>query len=162
MASITGGDIFLCLLALLFPPLAVWVKRGLCSADSVINLLLCVLGYFPGLFHAWYIIMKFPEPELPYSIVPEDAEAIVRNGNVAYIIVQQPAKSPKAQSNVNYGATNSAASGSRVSPAPAIASSSSAPAPPQAHNDAGEGGSSGGPPPSYAQAVADHKIQTQD
>ena len=38
-------DIFLGLLALVFPPVAVWVKRGICSADSVINILLCVLGY---------------------------------------------------------------------------------------------------------------------
>jgi len=26
-------------------PLAVWVKCGICSADSLINILLCVLGY---------------------------------------------------------------------------------------------------------------------
>jgi uncharacterized membrane protein YqaE (UPF0057 family) len=32
---------------------AVWVKRGICSADSFINIALCCLGYLPGLIHAW-------------------------------------------------------------------------------------------------------------
>jgi uncharacterized membrane protein YqaE (UPF0057 family) len=36
-----GSDIFLGLVAVLFPPLAVWVKRGICSADSLINIALC-------------------------------------------------------------------------------------------------------------------------
>jgi uncharacterized membrane protein YqaE (UPF0057 family) len=36
-----GSDIFLGLVAILFPPLAVWVKRGICSADSLINIALC-------------------------------------------------------------------------------------------------------------------------
>jgi hypothetical protein len=31
----------------------VWVKRGICSADSFINIALCCLGYLPGLIHAW-------------------------------------------------------------------------------------------------------------
>lgn len=31
--------------------------------DSLINILLCVLGYFPGLIHSWYIIAKYP----PYA-----------------------------------------------------------------------------------------------
>lgn len=36
-----GSDIFLGVIAILFPPIAVWVKRGLCSADSLINIALC-------------------------------------------------------------------------------------------------------------------------
>jgi uncharacterized membrane protein YqaE (UPF0057 family) len=36
-----GSDIFLGLIAVIFPPLAVWVKRGICSADSLINIALC-------------------------------------------------------------------------------------------------------------------------
>ena len=31
----------------------VWVKRGICSCDSIINIALCMLGYLPGLIHAW-------------------------------------------------------------------------------------------------------------
>lgn len=43
----TGTDIFLAFLAILFPPLPVWVKCGLCSVPSLINLVLCVLGFIP-------------------------------------------------------------------------------------------------------------------
>jgi hypothetical protein len=31
----------------------VWIKRGICSADSFINIALCCLGWLPGLLHAW-------------------------------------------------------------------------------------------------------------
>jgi len=61
-------DCFLAILAFLFPPLPVWVKRGICSADSLINIALCCLGWLPGLLHAWYIINKYPDP---YEVVYE-------------------------------------------------------------------------------------------
>ncbi|ANZ76208.1 BA75_02633T0 [Komagataella pastoris] len=54
-------DCLLVIIAVFFPPFPVWVKRGLCSADSVINILLCILGYLPGLLHSWYIISRYPE-----------------------------------------------------------------------------------------------------
>ncbi|WPK26888.1 hypothetical protein PUMCH_004256 [Australozyma saopauloensis] len=54
------SDICLIILLVLFPPLPVWIRRGLCSADGWINVLLCILGYFPGLIHSWYIIAKYP------------------------------------------------------------------------------------------------------
>lgn len=57
------SDVCLVIISVLFPPLPVWIRRGLCSADSLINILLCILGYFPGLIHSWYIIAKYP----PYS-----------------------------------------------------------------------------------------------
>lgn len=53
-------DIFLIVLAFFLPPVAVAVKRGLCSADFLINLILFVLGFVPGLLHAWYIIVTYP------------------------------------------------------------------------------------------------------
>ncbi|CAK7211341.1 hypothetical protein SBRCBS47491_001091 [Sporothrix bragantina] len=183
-----SSDIFLGLLALLFPPLPVWVKRGLCSADSVINILLCVLGYIPGLIHAWYIIAKFPEPDYDYEVLDQDAE---RNGRVTYVVVHPnhrqgqnnsrrsgnnslgnnsghittggdsnvQSAAPKIQDNMNYGTASAA-------PAPPPASSSShAPAAgssSRAADNGGEGGSDG-PPPSYAQVVAgDNKIQNQE
>ncbi|ERT03214.1 hypothetical protein HMPREF1624_01520 [Sporothrix schenckii ATCC 58251] len=172
----SSADIFLGLLALLFPPLAVWVKRGICSADSVINILLCVLGYIPGLIHAWYIIAKFPEPDYEYEVLNQDAE---NNGRVTYVVVHGSRQhgsgrgtnannrhhvttngpagadsnavqsaAPKIQDNVNYG---TASTGS-----PAAAAGSSA------HDNGGEGGSDA-PPPSYAQVVAgDNKVQSQE
>ncbi|KAK9466494.1 hypothetical protein V1512DRAFT_271458 [Lipomyces arxii] len=56
-----SADIILVLLAILFPPIPVWIKRGICSADSLINIALCMLGFIPGLLHSWYIIARFPE-----------------------------------------------------------------------------------------------------
>ncbi|KAI1650688.1 uncharacterized protein F4817DRAFT_327059 [Daldinia loculata] len=140
-------DLFLGLLAILFPPLPVWVKTGLCSADSIINILLCVLGYLPGLIHAWYIISKFPE-SYEYEAVPQDGE----RAHVTYVFVQepQPQARPQAQpksasnSQPNYGATDN-------------------------NNNHNASSSSAGPsdeghaPPTYAEAVkGDHKIQTHD
>jgi len=73
------ADFFLAFLAILFPPLSVWIKRGICSADSLINIALCMLGYLPGLIHAWYIIAKYPE-DLSSAYEPIDAEAGRRGG----------------------------------------------------------------------------------
>ncbi|KAI1658000.1 hypothetical protein F4813DRAFT_389264 [Daldinia decipiens] len=143
-----SADLFLGLLAILFPPLPVWVKTGLCSADSIINVLLCVLGYLPGLIHAWYIISKFPE-SYEYEVVPQDSE----RAHVTYVFVQEPQPQarpqahPKSASNAqpNYGATDNNHN----------ASSSAGPS--DAHDDEGNA------PPTYAEAVkGDHKIQTHD
>ncbi|KAJ4180883.1 Hypothetical protein NCS54_01011300 [Fusarium falciforme] len=158
-----SADIFLAFLAVLFPPLPVWVKCGICSADSLINILLCVLGYIPGLLHAWYIIAKFPEPPYEYEAVPNDREG----GRVTYVYVQcpqghhqtqnqQPKPQPQPQhggNNMNYGTQNASAS-SQARPAPQQ----------QGVTNAGEGSSDNhGVPPSYAEVVAgDHKIQSRD
>ncbi|KAI1481615.1 hypothetical protein K445DRAFT_154584 [Daldinia sp. EC12] len=147
-----SADLFLGLLAILFPPLPVWVKTGLCSADSIINILLCVLGYLPGLLHAWYIISKYPE-SFEYEAVPQDSE----RARVTYVFVQEPQPQPRPQaqpktasgSHPNYGATstNGNTNGNNAS------SSSAGPS----NHDEGHA------PPTYAEAVkGDHKIQTQD
>lgn len=51
------------LLALVCPPLPVIWKRGCCSVDLLINLLLCTLGIIPGIIHAWFIILDDAEHE---------------------------------------------------------------------------------------------------
>lgn len=147
-----SSDLFLGLVAILFPPIAVWVKCGICSADSLINLCLCMLGFLPGLLHAWYIIAKFPETD--YDSVPQDAE----RGNVRYIRVQNGGRShrvvagnqvPKT-SNQGYGATAPLAA-----PVHQEASGS--------WSNGQEGSSGGAVPPSYEQATTgDHKIQSRD
>jgi uncharacterized membrane protein YqaE (UPF0057 family) len=80
-----NADIFLGVLAILFPPLPVWVKCGICSADSLINICLTVLGFLPGLLHAWYVIAKYPEPPYEYEALPRS-----EGGRVAYVYVQSP------------------------------------------------------------------------
>ncbi|KAL2070532.1 hypothetical protein VTL71DRAFT_13558 [Oculimacula yallundae] len=145
-----SSDMFLGLIAILFPPIAVWVKCGICSADSLINICLCMLGFLPGLLHAWYIIAKFPEHD--YDSVSQDAES----GRVTYVIVdgqRRVAKPTRAQGpGGGYGTT--------------------APMAPPLHqnqngtwnnNAGGEGSSGGAVPPTYAEAVkGDNKIQTKD
>ncbi|KAI8959015.1 hypothetical protein F5Y11DRAFT_18657 [Daldinia sp. FL1419] len=148
-----SADLFLGLLAILFPPLPVWVKTGLCSADSIINVLLCVLGYLPGLIHAWYIISKFPE-SYEYDAVPQDSE----RARVTYVFVEpQPQARPQAQpkhasnSQPNYGATTTN-NNHHHHHNNNVSSSSAGPS----HEDAHA-------PPTYAEAVkGDHKIQTHD
>lgn len=143
-----SADLFLGLLAILFPPLPVWVRRGLCSADSIINILLCMLGYIPGLLHSWYIISKFPEV-YEYEEIPQDGERGSNNGRVTYVFVQperQPQPKPTSPSHPNYGGTGQHSNA-------AAGSSSAAP-----HND-----DEGRAPPTYAEAVkGDNKVQTHD
>ncbi|KAL6883082.1 hypothetical protein HDV57DRAFT_495352 [Trichoderma longibrachiatum] len=154
-----SADIFLGVLAILFPPLPVWVKRGICSADSLINILLCILGFIPGLLHAWYIIAKFPEPPYEYDAVPNDDRDGGRHGSnrVTYVYVQSPPgphhqqqpnnKPQDGHGRMNYGTTSQ--------PQPQQ----------QGVTSSGEGSSDHhhGVPPSYAEVVAgDHKVQTRD
>lgn len=70
------SDIFLVCLSVLFPPLPVWIRRGFCTTDSLINVLLFCLGYFPGLIHLWYIIAKYPpyEETRVYYVYRSDLE----------------------------------------------------------------------------------------
>ncbi|CAJ2513675.1 Uu.00g017940.m01.CDS01 [Anthostomella pinea] len=152
-----GADCFLGFLAILFPPLPVWVKCGICSADSIINLLLCLLGYIPGLLHAWYIIAKFPDT-LDYERVPQqDGEG----GRVTYVFVnQQPGSGQQQQQGRKQHKPNQPHGGMNYGTASDnnnAESSSTAP-----HKD-GEGSGQAPAPPTYAEAVkGDHKVQTQD
>ncbi|KAI1142385.1 hypothetical protein F5Y05DRAFT_370755 [Hypoxylon sp. FL0543] len=142
-------DLFLGLLAILFPPLPVWVKTGLCSADSIINILLCILGYIPGLLHSWYIISKFPE-SYEYETVPQDSGE--SGARVTYVFVQ-PGRQPRPASSPhpNYGGTNNANN----------TNTTTASAGPSHGADDHDGGRAA--PPTYAEAVkGDHKVQTQD
>ena len=50
-------DIIRILLSIVIPPLGVFLQVGI-GKDFWINILLTLLGYFPGLIHAVYIIAK--------------------------------------------------------------------------------------------------------
>ncbi|KAL1944566.1 hypothetical protein VTO73DRAFT_2996 [Trametes versicolor] len=47
-----------CTFAILLPPVGVFLERG-CNSDFLINILLTILGYIPGIIHALYIILKY-------------------------------------------------------------------------------------------------------
>lgn len=53
-------DWFLVFIAIFLPPVAVWIKRGFFTKDFLINLLLFLLGFFPGLIHALWVISHHP------------------------------------------------------------------------------------------------------
>ncbi|EGY16824.1 Plasma membrane proteolipid 3 like protein [Verticillium longisporum] len=151
-----SADIFLGFLAVLFPPLPVWVKRGICSADSIINILLCVLGFIPGLIHAWYIIVQYPEPASEYDSLPQhDREG----GRVTYVFVHGDGRQPQQQARPHKGQPQPQQNHNNLSYGTAGNSSQQ-----QQHGNGGEGSSDGAAPPSYAAVVAqgDNKVQTHD
>ncbi|EAQ41461.3 MULTISPECIES: YqaE/Pmp3 family membrane protein [unclassified Polaribacter] len=45
------------LISILLPPLAVFLNKGL-GKDFLINLLLTILGWLPGVIHAFYVNSK--------------------------------------------------------------------------------------------------------
>eukprot|EP00611_Tribonema_gayanum_P022637 TRINITY_DN458_c0_g1_i3.p2 TRINITY_DN458_c0_g1~~TRINITY_DN458_c0_g1_i3.p2 ORF type:complete len:111 (-),score=8.55 TRINITY_DN458_c0_g1_i3:397-729(-) len=53
--ALTCGDIFKFIAAVFLPPLGVFLELG-CGRDLVINILLTILGFIPGVIHAFYII----------------------------------------------------------------------------------------------------------
>ncbi|CAI7622598.1 unnamed protein product [Penicillium manginii] len=167
-----SSDVFLAVLAILFPPIAgtltilappsVWIKAGICTADSIINIALCLLGYVPGLIHAWYIILKYPDPDYDNAYEPIPGGSSQRrdleNGRVTYYYVSNPPLQHPSQQR-SYGATQQPPSNSNA-PSGNQPSGNKAPNHPQE----GAAGSSGqNAPPTYAEAVrGDNKIQTQD
>ena len=51
-------DIVRILLAILLPPLGVFLQVGI-GLQFWVNILLTILGYIPGIIHAIYIILKY-------------------------------------------------------------------------------------------------------
>jgi uncharacterized membrane protein YqaE (UPF0057 family) len=160
-----GTDCFLMLLSVLFPPIGVWVKRGICSADSIINIALCCLGVLPGLIHAWYIILKYPDP-YTYEAVQHNERG---DGTVAaYYVVTSRGPVP---ANVGYGTVSSQPSAGQF-PGQQSGTTNAFPGPKPkptgvtgsgpAGADQGAGGSSrpAENPPTYAEVIkGDHKVQ---
>lgn len=76
------SDLLLACLGLFLPPFPVIIKRGLFSADFLINIALSILGGIPGVAHCWYVILKYPDDGIPffdtrrhsYRLVPEADE----------------------------------------------------------------------------------------
>lgn len=103
-----------------------------------------MLGFLPGLIHAWYIISIYPDPYM------EPNHSHAEEGNVTYYYVAHRMPAPpttpaqqhqQQQQQRSYGTTNNAS------------------------RPAEEGSSVQGPgvPPSYEQAVrGDHKVQSSN
>ncbi|KAI8322473.1 UPF0057-domain-containing protein [Martensiomyces pterosporus] len=59
-------DILLLILAVFFPPLTAFFKRGF-GSDLLINIALTILGFLPGLLHAWYLVFEHPYETTGYE-----------------------------------------------------------------------------------------------
>lgn len=53
----TGGDIIRIILAIILPPLGVFLEVGF-GKHFWINVILTILGYIPGIIHALWVIVK--------------------------------------------------------------------------------------------------------
>ena len=45
------------LLAIFLPPIAVFLKKGV-GKDLIINIILCLIFFFPGMVHALWVVTK--------------------------------------------------------------------------------------------------------
>ncbi|KAL1591412.1 hypothetical protein SLS60_012025 [Paraconiothyrium brasiliense] len=165
-----GTDCFLMLLSFLFPPIGVWVKKGVCSADSLINLALCCLGFLPGMIHAWYIILN--NPEHTYEHVP-DHERQDSSRTTTYYYVSHGGPAPQG-GQMNYGTVGSQPNAGQFPgqhtgttnafPQPKAKGQNVQPPHGVAGQEIGSGEASSeqpnGPPPTYADVIkGDHKVQ---
>ncbi|KAG8160893.1 hypothetical protein KVR01_009157 [Diaporthe batatas] len=55
--SLAASSIILFVLAVFLPPAAVLIADG-CGAHFCLNILLTLLGWLPGLLHAWYVVAR--------------------------------------------------------------------------------------------------------
>jgi uncharacterized membrane protein YqaE (UPF0057 family) len=51
------SKVILIILAIILPPLAVFLKNGV-GKDLIINIVLCLFFYLPGILHALWVVMK--------------------------------------------------------------------------------------------------------
>lgn len=51
------NKVLLIILALLLPPVAVFLKKG-AGKDLIINVVLCLFFYVPGIIHALWLVTK--------------------------------------------------------------------------------------------------------
>ena len=51
------NKILLIILAILLPPLAVFLKKGV-GKDLIINIILCLIFYIPGIIHALWLVTQ--------------------------------------------------------------------------------------------------------
>ncbi|KAK6202642.1 putative cation transport-related protein [Scheffersomyces amazonensis] len=56
--AFTCSDIIKIIAAVILPPLGVFLELG-CTIALLINVILTLLGYIPGILHALYIILRY-------------------------------------------------------------------------------------------------------
>lgn len=56
MSDIETNKLLMVIIAILLPPVAVWLKRGV-GMHLILNIVLCFLFWLPGLIHALWIVL---------------------------------------------------------------------------------------------------------
>ncbi|SMN22847.1 similar to Saccharomyces cerevisiae YJL151C SNA3 Integral membrane protein localized to vacuolar intralumenal vesicles [Maudiozyma saulgeensis] len=56
--SINKDDLLLIILAVFIPPVPVIIRKGFCSKDSLLNILLFMILFFPATIHSFYIVYE--------------------------------------------------------------------------------------------------------
>lgn len=69
------------ILAFVFPPLAVALERG-CDGQTVLNIILTIIGWIPGVIHALFIILHCGKDVADDGTI---AVAETTNGNAANV-----------------------------------------------------------------------------
>ncbi|KAJ3513147.1 hypothetical protein NLJ89_g3114 [Agrocybe chaxingu] len=94
---VKSSDVILILVAIIFPPAAGAIVTG-CSCDLLINILLTILGYIPGLLHAFWLIYNKMQAEERYG---NGGFVYIGNGTYQPLYHSEtPGQAP------NYGATS--------------------------------------------------------
>lgn len=57
MADLSEQKLLLVIIAILIPPLAVGLKEGI-GLHLILNIVLCLLFWLPGLLHALYVVLR--------------------------------------------------------------------------------------------------------
>jgi uncharacterized membrane protein YqaE (UPF0057 family) len=65
--AFTASDILKIVAAIILPPLGVFLEKGVCDVDILINILLTILGYIPGIIHGKSVVRH---PNIRGSPVP--------------------------------------------------------------------------------------------
>jgi uncharacterized membrane protein YqaE (UPF0057 family) len=81
---LTRRDQLLLLLAILCPPLPVYLKRGF-SFDFLLSIILTLAMYLPGLIFGWYIVSTYEEDPLhDLESAPEDIQERMRKDSQVF------------------------------------------------------------------------------
>lgn len=126
------------------------VKTGVCSAHTLINIVLSILGGVPGVIHCWYIIISHPDDGIPFLNSPQGNYALVPDAEA------QAGSSGRPEGYVSPGEPALSSQSPVQSPAQAPAQ---APAQSSQHYADEPGTSNAGPPPAYGTIVGDNKVQ---
>lgn len=105
--SLTKDDIFLMVVSLFFPPVAVYLRQGFWSKDMLINVLLTILLGVPGFLHAVWVI--YTTSSLRPAVPVTSSLSRLEEGHGANHIPEhsheqnkpRPAKNPEAETLLN-------------------------------------------------------------